>query len=274
MPNFQSRFLIRLMGVTLLVLALTTVVSLHADQIDAQATTAAPPGAVTAHNLFLPAVFHQYCASPIVDDFTNPASGWPIADTGSVIYRYLDSEYNIYHRNGDFWTAVTRGDVWIPGSKYLEAQGRIVQNDGIWGLLFAASDGWSDFYTIEINPNDQRWYVIRYTSSGGWQLVATGQSYAIQPGTSLNTIRLGNHGDVLVLNINHHQFVWVSSQLVTASGRVGLTGASFQANVDIRYTRYVFVDKNCPLPSQLNCGSLFREAITLERPNLDSLLTE
>jgi hypothetical protein len=170
-----------------LVLALATAVNLHSSQPGTQEATAASPETTTANALFLPVIYDRYCPSPVVDNFTDPNSGWPIVDTGSIIYRYLHGEYNMYHRDANMWGAATRGDVWNQ-SKRLEVRGRIVQNQGVWGLLFALNDDWTDFYTFEISPNDQRWFVFHYTSSGGWQLISQGTSSAIQPGTAYNTI--------------------------------------------------------------------------------------
>jgi DNA-binding beta-propeller fold protein YncE len=223
------------------------------------------------YGLALPAISNRYCPAPFVDDFTDHTSGWPIADTGGIIYRYLDGEYNIYHRNANMWGAVTRGDVWNQ-SKYLEVKGRIVQNQGVWGLLFALNDDWTDFYTFEISPNDQRWFVFHYTSSGGWQMVSQGMSAAIQTGAAFNTLSLSSlfgHGTLGFYINNNLAF---HSDWQHKTGRVGLTGASFQNNVDIRYDKYIFVDEHCPMPTQNVSSSSLGTFIALERPDLDSLL--
>lgn len=59
---------------------------------------------------FLPICFHDYCTGPTVDDFSNPASGWPIAETSYWSYGYLNGEYRLYAKQGRAFGAVSRGD--------------------------------------------------------------------------------------------------------------------------------------------------------------------
>jgi hypothetical protein len=49
------------------------------------------------------------------------------------------------------------------------------------------------------------------------------------------------------------------------TGRIGMTGGSFMDQTDLRYDNFLFVDTNCPLPSQLS---------GINEENLDSLLIQ
>jgi len=223
------------------------------------------------HHVALPAVFHNYCAGPFIDNFTNPDSGWPIWDTGSVIYRYLDGEYNIYHRNAQRWAAASRGDVWNQ-SKLLQASGRVARYEGLWGLLFAANSDWSDFYTFEIVPSTQQWFIMHFTSSNGWQPYAQGSSSAIQPGSNLNTLSISQDLGSLRFSANNTLLIIISqSSVVNRVGLVGLTAGSFTNDVDIRYNQYVFADQFCPSPS-ISSANSFANLLELERPEIDVLL--
>lgn len=44
---------------------------------------------------YLPNLTRNFCAGPIRDDFGNPASGWPVAETTYWSYSYLNGEYRI-----------------------------------------------------------------------------------------------------------------------------------------------------------------------------------
>jgi uncharacterized repeat protein (TIGR01451 family) len=197
--------------------------------------------------VFLPTVNYRSCSGPIIDDFSDPDSGWPIVETGNVILRYLNGEYNMYHHSSSQWVAVSRGDRWN-NSRMVQVEGRIAANEGAWGLIFGLNDNWSDFYTFEIMPNSQFWLVQRYTSAGGWHTLGSGISAAIQPGSAYNTLkieRLAYHPNMIALVVNAHTVYG----LAEVSGRVGLTGVSLTPNVDIRYDNYIFVDETCPLPT-------------------------
>lgn len=225
------------------------------------------------YQIAMPLILNKYCTNPVLDDFSNPASGWPNQDTGSIIYRYLDNEYNIYHQNTNYWGGVSRGDVWN-NSILVQASGRIAQNQGMWGLLFGLNDDWTDFYTFEIIPNDQQWYFFHYISGAGWQLVEHGSSAAIQPGSASNTISIYQPYNSTGLQING---TWVAfpfdlNNYNNRTGRVGLTGASFENDVDIRYDNYTFVDRNCPMPVTNMVETFTNEMMNLERPSIEDIL--
>lgn len=223
------------------------------------------------HAIALPVVYNKYCTSPIYDDFSYDTSGWPVQDTGSVIYRYLTGEYNIFHQYANRWAAASRGNVWNK-SKLVEIDGRLAQNAGMWGLLFGLNDDWTDFYTFEISPLEQRWFIFHYTSSAGWGLVNQGVNGVIQPGGNLNRLSIkASHS--LEFQINGVP-VDYRYELLTRTGRVGVTAGSFQNQVDIRYDNYLFVDETCPLPGQNLNGGGMEESMSLQRPSIDQILPE
>ncbi len=222
------------------------------------------------HALALPIILHSHCVAPFIDDFSDPSSGWPVADTGSVIYRYLQNEYNIYHRDTDRWAGASRGDVWNQ-SRYLEVEGRIAHETGAWGLLFGVNEDWSDFFVFEISPHDQHWFVLHFEASEGWQLISYGQSHLIQPGNAPNTLALSTQStpNFLTFVINGTPFwnIYITDRV----GLVGLSGASFAAATDIRYHTYTFVDQGCPLPGESDAAFEF---ISVSRPDIRVLIEQ
>lgn len=196
----------------------------------------------------LPIIINDVCVAPIIDDFSNPNSGWPILTTDALIYRYLNGEYNIFHRDQDRWAAATRGDIWESGTQLAEIEGYIADGNGIWGLIFGLNTTWSDFYTFEIWPQNQSWYFFHYTNSSGWVLIANGNSNAIHPVQS-NTLSLKQVYGSQQLQING---VNVHENWTPIQGRVGVSGGSFSRNADIRYDNYVFVGERCPMPAGLS----------------------
>jgi hypothetical protein len=223
------------------------------------------------YHVALPVAFYDYCAHPVVDDFSNPTSGWPIYDTGNTIYRYLNGEYNIYHRKAGSWAAASRGDFWNRSQK-VQATGRIIQNQGVWGLLFGMQNNWSDFYTFEIDPHQQKWFFLRFINGVGWQLINEGSSHSIHSGSAYNTLSITDPYGELIFHIND-TIVLTKSFENHRTGYVGLTGASFQNNVDIRFNDYLFVDAGCPMPLQNMPGYSTGEFLSLERPDIQEILS-
>ncbi len=228
----------------------------------------------TYYGVALPIIMNDYCTAPIIDDFSNPNSGWPVGKSGSITYQYLNGEYNLLFTDNNLWTAITRGLVW-DNSKQIEVKGRLATSqDGVWGLLYGLDDNWTSFYTFEILPSDQIWVVFHYTSASGWQVVANGTSSAIQTGTATNRLRITkNQSDSsAVLYINDVPVHTDWSGIPT--GRIGITGGSFMENTDLRYDDFLFVDENCPMPTQIDNinGEGLTPLVIQERPSFDSLL--
>jgi hypothetical protein len=219
------------------------------------------------HALSMPLVLMNYCASPFLDSFDDPASGWPIADTGAVLYRYIDGEYNIHHRHNNSWTAVTRGDriesyEWGKSSQ-ARISGRVAEMDGVWGLLFGLNDEWTSFYTFEILPYDRVWVILKFTSGSGWSLIHHGTSEKIHWGTAVNTLSFTTGWDQMTFYINGASILSTGPR----SGRIGLTGGSFDSYTDIRYDDYGFSANECPPLNQAMTHRSLDTFTTIERPS-------
>jgi uncharacterized repeat protein (TIGR01451 family) len=228
--------------------------------------------------VYLPALTHRYCAAPFYDDFSNPGSGWPVADNGSVIYRYLDGEYNIYHRNSNRWTAVTRGDNW-KDTQLVQIDGRVAANDGLWGLVFGIDADWSSFYTFEILPSEQRWFLLRYTNADGWQMLSNGQASVINPGQASNRLKIQTFDEVSLSGVRlwiNHNYVAALYSYTDISGRVGVTAGSFSPDVDVRFDDYYFAAQDCPLPTATSASAIndTSNLLMMTRPHLNQWLLE
>lgn len=143
------------------------------------------------------------------------------------------------------WAGATAGHVW-DNSLRLQVKGRILENEGVWGLLLGLNNNWTDFYTFEVWPNEQRWYIWHYSSTQGWALVDTSIESVIQTGTAFNTLRVDTQGgDAKLFWINNYPL----QTYYIPGGRVGLSASGIGYNVDIRYDDYIFVGENYPYPN-------------------------
>lgn len=228
----------------------------------------------TSYGIALPLVMSNYCSAPYFDDFSDPSSGWPIYVSTPTSYQYINGEYQIYHTQANRWSAVTVGHV-IENLEAAIIDGRITNSrDGIWGIVYGLNNDWSDFYTFEILPQHQIWAAFHFNGQTGWERVATGTTEAIKSGSQANKIKIETNQLFVGFTINGHD-IWGDA---LRPGRVGLTGGSFDSNVDLRFDNYVFADDYCPVPTSLQemntVDSFIGSDIRYSHPDSETLLKE
>jgi hypothetical protein len=175
-----------------------------------------------------------------LDNFASSNSGWPSGDTGNTVYGYLSDEYRILHEQANQWFAVTRGDLW-QDDLLLKVGGYQLANSGLWGLLFGLNNNWSDFYTFEILPDYQEWYVFNFNATNGWSVVASGDANYILPGQGKNNLLIQGANDKMYFYINNY----LVYEMDEKQGYAGFTGGSFSKNTHLRYDDYLFHQSKC-----------------------------
>jgi photosystem II stability/assembly factor-like uncharacterized protein len=211
------------------------------------------------------------CYGPYIDNFTSNTSGWPSGDTGRTVYGYMSGEYGFLHTQADEWFAVTRRDLW-QSDLLLKLDGYQLANSGLWGLLFGLNNDWSSFYTFEILPNYQKWYVFNFNSTNGWSQVATGNIASISIGQGKNNL--------LIQGANNKMYFYINNYLVyemdEKQGYVGLTGGSFADNTHLRYDDYLFHKNTCSAvgPSLLNGVGMLDSPVIFSTDHALSLQNE
>ena len=220
------------------------------------------------HIAAAPVVLSGFCGGPYVDTFSDPNSGWPVADLGPVAYRYDRDQYSILQREDNRWSAVSRGDVW---NNWHGAGVRtwVPAGEGMSGLVFGLNSDWSQFYTLEVIPHLSRWVVFSYSDATGWQILAT----------SLGTNGIDQSNN-LVLNLlpDGALGLFVNDNLVYAlasppAGRIGLSGGSFESGgeIDLRFDDYMLVTG----PNCFRSGgraNTVEQSPVMERPPLEEFL--
>ena len=176
---------------------------------------------------YLPLIYRNYCGGPFLDNFSNPASGWPSADTAYWVNGYLNGEYRLSAKRAAFG-AVTRGD----RSDNLIVEVDVRQSsavNGSLGLMFYLNDDWSNFYTFEIYPATQEYAIFRYLNDQ-WSLVAYGLTGAIHAGQNTNRLRITSQGEQYSFWINNTALgAWYFG---AEARRVGLTATSDAAGFE------------------------------------------
>jgi hypothetical protein len=225
---------------------------------------------------FLPLVFNQYCGGPTVDDFSNPASGWPVGDTTYWSYSYLNGEYRSYAKSAAYGV-VTRGEV---GSPVIEVDARQVSAvNGSYGIAYFIDSDWSHFWTFEINPATQEYSEWSY-AGGAWYRNWHGTSSAIHSGQGTNHLKIVDIGPSFGATNTYDFYVNGTWLFRSAWGfgdpnllptlRVGLTATADAAGFDVRFDNYKFVPAGCPSSLQSNQGMNRAPSNFFEMPSIPS----
>ena len=221
----------------------------------------------------LPILSNDYCAQPFVDRFDDSTSGWPVGDTGQVIYRYLNGTYNMYHGEKDQWTAVTRGDRLDPSIREFGVSGQLAAGDGFWGMIIALEDDWRSFYTVELFPARKMMYAFSYSQATGWRMVMQASVAGFLNSNpngfnhlSFQTSILDNRLEVFLNGeraLGALGFYFNTSQL--NNRRIGLTAGSFTDGANFLYDNYYYQYETCPEFAPFGANEM-GEQIFLERP--------
>jgi uncharacterized repeat protein (TIGR01451 family) len=201
----------------------------------------------TLPKVYLPIVTRQFCPLLYSDNFGNPASGWPINDTGSALYEYSSGEYRILLRDAPYEWAGAR-----PGYKASDYSAVVdVRNasgsgvTGYYGILFGISDDWSQAYLFWISSFGYTG-ISRYNSSSGWSNLTNRPSTYINPGAATNRLKVEHSGSQITGYVNGLLEVDFSDSSYTGLRHVGLgVTSSSQPNVDARFDNFAVYPVGC-----------------------------
>lgn len=188
---------------------------------------------------------------PYADDFSNPASGWPVRDVmGEYRTEYLNGEYRILVRRTNWWTGGTPGYRCADCS--IEVEGRFAStNYGGYGILFGLTDI-GDAYFFQVSGT--QYYNLSKLQSNRWQeLVPWTRASVIKAGQAVNRLRVVRNGAQIALYANGQLLTTVSDASLRGNLRVGLAASSYeQANVDARFDNF----RVCSVTGGASLGSM------------------
>lgn len=194
------------------------------------------------HYIYLPLALRNFWAG-YFDDFSNPSSGWIVGEDENVIYRYLNGEYQIYLKRGDWGSAITP-DLLLPNDYRIEVDARKVST-GVcsYGLVFGArwtADSW-ETYQVVVWPTDGQFLVEKRTLEGSWITIQDWTySSAINLDYGTNRIRVDRIGTAIRVYINGAMVANVTDGSFTGPGRdAGIRAYSYwDVPVDVRFDNF------------------------------------
>jgi uncharacterized repeat protein (TIGR01451 family) len=188
--------------------------------------------------VFLPLCLSGWPCGNFFDDFSNPASGWPVGEDSNVRIEYLNGEYRILNKNGGYlFRAPT-----CPRQNYsVEADARWGGTTGYsYGLIFGVTGGFSQYYLFEINADNQGFDLYRTDASGDTQLVPPTYSSAIHSGTASNHLKVTRNGSQIILEVNGRVLGTWTDGTITGLTSSGLASWAYSdvPNADARFDNF------------------------------------
>jgi len=198
-------------------------------------------------HIFLPLTVNHYteCEVDLLDDFSNPNTGWPITDDDYVRYEYLDGEYRVL--------AQETGYMYLVKAPTCPRQNYIVETDVHWanvtgnsyGLIFGVADDFSSYYLFDMNADLGVYRLYYRDPSGLTEVVPPTSSTAILGGTAVNHLKVTRNSGWFSLYINGT----VVNNLLPDTGptppasSVGLIVSPYSnmPNADARFDNFNFV---------------------------------
>jgi hypothetical protein len=199
--------------------------------------------AVKWQRVYAPIVLRNLCMPMYYDDFSRPESGWPTGDTPDSLLEYVAGEYRILTKSPRSMTLAGPG-IAVPDYAVSTSVRNASSVYGTYGLLFAASGTWDQFYSFEISPGGG--YALYRYDAGHWTVLASGLSEYIKLGLSTNQLRVERNGSLIRAYVNRHLLANVSDASFTGLRYVGLiVSTRDQPNVDARFDNFAVYPSSC-----------------------------
>ncbi len=147
------------------------------------------------------------CASPQIDEFNDPESGWPTGWPYSGIQTdYASGKYFVeYVSPGASSYSFSNG--WQASDFYLEVEARMVisgdSTNSRYGLIFGEKPGAFEFYNFTINPNQGGYALIRWDlDPNNVETLVAGTSESLREGSATNRLAVRREASQIELWIN------------------------------------------------------------------------
>ncbi len=180
--------------------------------------------------VFLPVVARNYCPD-FFDNFSNPASGWPVGEDALVRYEYLNGEYRVLSKQAGYFFFF-RSPSCNRENYIVEADARWVGTPGeSYGLLFGITSDSSQLYIFDVITDFRDYELLRLNADGSYtQIVPVTSSSAINPGTTSNHLKVTRNGSQITLAVNGTVLgTWSDSAIVGLTG-MGLVSSPYDNN--------------------------------------------
>jgi uncharacterized repeat protein (TIGR01451 family) len=183
-------------------------------------------GAPSGRPIYLPLVVKSpqvLCQAYYIDNFGDPASGWPVADDSSHRYAYTGGEYQIWVKNPREGWSVTPGAKVTDFAAAVSAR-RTSGTLGAYGIQFGINSQWNQLY--EFIVENASYSIWRY-DNGNWTALKTWTfSHHIRTGKEWNRLKVIRNGVSISVYVNDQFLTTVGDNYPTGLRWIGLVAYS------------------------------------------------
>jgi hypothetical protein len=203
-------------------------------------------------SIYLPAISRAHRVLPagaIFDDFSDPSSGWPIADEEEYSSGYVDGEYRFFVKGAD-----TGGYSFHPTFRCVDCDISVdvrIASDahGIYGLSFGVTEAQDAAYLFGIGFDEagERGYFELWKAIGDLpdDPLWTRASEHIRSSKNTNTLRVRRIGTDIHLYVNGQYLENIPDDELVGLFGVGVAaGSEDTPGVDIRFDNFYAVPLN------------------------------
>lgn len=203
-------------------------------------------GGLSGHTVYLPLVMKSpqtSCAAYYTDNFSDPASGWPVGDDDNRTYAYADGQYQILVK--------TPSVVWwaTPGAKATDFTASVSahRTSGAWGaygILIGINEDWSQLYQFIVE--DTYFSIWKYDNGSWTALQDWTASGHINAGTAWNRLKAVRNGASIAVYANNQLLATVNDSSFTGLRRIGLVAQSADdSGLDARFDDFALYPASC-----------------------------
>jgi hypothetical protein len=196
---------------------------------------------------FLPIAYQSY-QLPFFDDFSNPASGWPVMQTSIGSWGYVNGMYRLQILTPQYTifagNNLYAGDFQAEVSAYSDTPS--IDN---YGIYFGYINGVGRYF-FDVSPNSGSFSLWRHDDVQNTWIAVVGWTYssAILTSSQTNLLKVTRSGSTITMYSNQLQLSQVVDSTLGA-GYVGMATASNYANAEAFFDNFAFVgNTTTPLP--------------------------
>jgi PKD repeat protein/lysophospholipase L1-like esterase len=187
------------------------------------------PTALDNHQ-FLPMMYGLSLDLQYKDDFSDPASGWPIFEDTLGTFSYVDDEYEIFHTSDLTRIAVHTEHTFTDYSYQVDT--RLLPSEAArgYGLIFGFKD--NNNYLVFLVDSSQNFGVQRLTDNQ-WIILHEWKEIPVpyNPPPATNRLRVDHTGETYVVYINDQEVARGTDAQLTGVAQVGLTFTNWTAGI-------------------------------------------
>ena len=206
--------------------------------------------AATDFKVFLPQVQNQgLCQPTYINDFSDPASGWPVGDDGSIMTAYTAGEFQVVPRRMGTIVQIGSGQQ----AENFKLSVKVRNSGGVfgsYGLMFGASEDFYTGYSLEVYTDhtfENATFGLYLWDGPDLVTLAQGESPAVNIGASANLLQVVRNGSSISVYINGQLVVSLNDFTFLGPLYTGVAVLSYdEENLDVRFDDFAIYPVPCP----------------------------